>query len=123
MKDIEVVIKFYRGDIFREWLQRLWDVHGNHGNELAKLLGTPRDGKPGMTDNVASADRILLAAEKAGWIKRAETASPSMEQKFFGVGGMRGNHNHPEARSAVEFWWEPIRNCKEIVDFLKTGTV
>ena len=123
MDDIYFVIKFYRGEIFKEWLQRLWDVHGNHGNELAKLLGTPRNGKPGMTDNVYAADKVLLAAEKAGWIRRLETATPTVEQRFFGVGGMRGNHKHPDCRSAVEFWWEPIRDCKETIEFLRTGEI
>lgn len=36
---------------------------------------------------------------------------------------MRGNHNHPEARSTVEFWWEPIRSCKEAVEFLRTELI
>jgi hypothetical protein len=117
-ENIDPIIKFYRPELFKEWLEKCWNLHGCHGSELVELLGKPRDGKPGCPDNVANAAKLLSLAEKAGWIKRHEVATPTVEQKFFGVGGLRGNHKHPQYRSTVEYWWEPNRDCQYLMEFL-----
>src|SRR5690606_18934063 len=37
--------------LVKDWLDRLYSVGDQDGSSLVMALGTPRDGKPGMTDN------------------------------------------------------------------------
>lgn len=74
-------------------------------------LGTPRDGKPGLTDNCRTADVILEALEREGWVKRFEKPTPTRAQQFFGVGG-RGPGKKPNASDAYpqEFGYMPAED-------------
>lgn len=72
-------------------------------------LGTPhpeRRSKTGLSDNCATADRILDWLVDNGWIIPV-SYNPSREQRFFGVGGRsssyrpkkpvwRGGHTYPQ---------------------------
>ena len=93
----------YRGHLLVE----LADGKGIfHGEDLVMALGTPRDGKPGLGDNVASAEKCLKAAEASNFIKRVKW-QPTRQQLFFGVGGLGAPNRHNMAyRSATEFIWQ-----------------
>lgn len=90
---LEAAIRSYRGEtVFREWAEKCWHTLVNHGHDLALALGAPRDGKPGLADNTYAAERLLLAAEEAGWITRG-AVEIRKEQAFFDVNGdVTGKH-------------------------------
>jgi len=67
-ESLTFALKYFRGYIFREWLRGCRDRGFAHGSELVEMLGTPRDGKPGLADNVNAADQLLRAATEEGWI-------------------------------------------------------
>lgn len=61
-----------------------------------------------ISDRVAFADRVLVEAELRGWIIR-RGYNPTVEMRFFGVGGFRGRKAAsaaPEDAYPVEFDWE-----------------
>lgn len=81
-----LIFACYGGEAFAAWLRHTWDVGFGHGSELVKELGTPRDGKPGRTDNVYAAERLLAAAVADGWLLPGREL-PTREQRYFGIGG------------------------------------
>ena len=90
----------YRGYVFDEWLASVQGRGYGTGSELLMLLGTPRDGRPGLTDNVYAADCLLRAAEREGLIKRV-SHDPSRDLQFFGCGGL------PVRKGKPTLWSRP----------------
>lgn len=84
------------------WRDRLNNTTFNHGSELVLELGTPRDGKPGLTDNVYVAETILRDLEERGLIRR-EKYAPTSQQRFMGVNG--GWTDNLMARSLTTYGW------------------
>lgn len=117
--DLTFALKYYRGDVFAKWAEHLVFTTFNHGDTLVKMLGTPTSERPGLADNVYAAGKLLEAAEKAGWIVRADHASPSTEQRFFGVGGMAGK-NPNIGVYAVAYGWSPGPNASEMQGWIKS---
>lgn len=84
------------------WRDRLNNTTFNHGSELVLELGTPRDGKPGLMDNVYVAETILRDLEERGLIRR-EKYAPTPQQRFMGVNG--GWTDSLMAQSLVTYGW------------------
>jgi hypothetical protein len=73
------------------------------GHQLALALATPRDGRTGDPDAVATADHLMGLSESLGLIER-QSHDPSIEFCFFGVGGRRVRRGKPDQWSRpVEF--------------------
>lgn len=70
---VEVWLSPHDIAIFKQWARRAVVVSGA---DLQKL----------HWDGSAGADKILIEAERRGWITRASWC-PSQEQRFFGIGG------------------------------------
>lgn len=113
------IVKYHRGEVFWRWCGYLWVCGFAHGSELAEALGTPGllpRHPTGDPDNCASADRLLSAAEEAGWIRRVSPegigdqacATPTREQAFFGADGRFGGDVR-KVRTPRVFGWEPVR--------------
>lgn len=87
---------------FHAWLERCRGTGFAHGEELTMLLR--------VADNVREADETLRAAEARGLI-RSTGCNPTLQQKFFGIGGMRWSTKPAILKSWV--WhrsthgWEP----------------
>lgn len=105
-----------RGEVFWRWCGYLWASSYAHGSELAEALGTggllPQY-PTGDPDSCASADRLLAAAEEAGWIRRVfrgedAAATPTPEQSHMGANGVFGRRVRSQ-RCPRLFGWEPIR--------------
>ena len=124
-RELRTRILCHRGEVFWRWCGYLWMCWFAHGSELAEALGTggllPRY-PTGDPDNCASADRLLAAAEEAGWIRRASRgfdgwvhfgaeagATPTQEQMFFGADGAFGEDVRKK-RCPRLFGWEPVRD-------------
>jgi DNA polymerase III sliding clamp (beta) subunit (PCNA family) len=119
-KDLAFAIKNYRGEVFAEWLSHLYNTTFNHGSELVLLLGTPRAGKPGMTDNVDAADKLLRAAAEEGWIQKASASpTPSADQRFFGIGGQGGGSKNIGYHGSV-WGWQPGPNADKSREWLSS---
>lgn len=105
---IETLLASYRSPAIRKWIYGCYFNGGAHGSKLAEKMGTPHNGKPGMTDNCRASDKILNALVQEEWILRSETATPSREQRFFGWGGRRPTHkNLITTVYASEFYYQP----------------
>ena len=113
MRDtLEFLRLIYRGAVFDEWLQLVRLRGYMQGGTLAEMLGTPRDGKPGLGDNVHAADAYLAAAEREGVIVRGRH-DPTREIAFFGCGGRSVRRGRPDRWSRpVEFGWTISRNSE-----------
>lgn len=93
----------FRGAVFEEWLEGVRGRGYGSGSDLIIMLGTPREGRPGLGDNVYAADCLLRAAEREGIIKRV-SHDPSVELQFFGCGGLSVRKGKPTQWSRpVEF--------------------
>jgi hypothetical protein len=100
------------------WLDRCHNTTFAHGSELVLALGTPGKGKSGISDNGYYAEQILLAFESLGWIRRTGPATPSKEQRFFGVGGLS---NASKSSSPIVFGFEPVRGCPEKLAWIRAN--
>lgn len=72
-KDLAFAVRYMRGEVFWRWCGYLWACGFAHGSELAEALGTGgllSRYPTGDPDSCASADRLLAAAEEAGWVRR-----------------------------------------------------
>ncbi len=91
----------------KDWIHRLYSLGESDGSKLVEDLGSPREGKPGLSDNCSTADRILDELVDRGCIIPVRY-NPSQSQRFFGVGGRppgrmakpnsqwRGSHTYPQ---------------------------
>lgn len=117
--DLQFVLKYYRGRTTRDWLEKVAWSGRAHGSELIHALGGISEHyATGMSDNVASADRILKALLEAGWIVREVISSPSREQRFFGVGGGKSVGRYP-----CEFGYTPPAKMSEMRAFINGDVV
>jgi len=97
----------------RDWLHRTYSRGLGHGAQLVEAYR--------RADNVATVDRILTILEEEGWIKRLKYV-PTVEQIFFGVGGRPPGKKASHATGyAVEFTWEAVYDCEELMKFLGIG--
>ena len=119
---MDFVLKYYRGNVFKKWCLSLLQSGYKHGNDLVLLLGEPLDNKPGLTDNVYATERLLNSAVENNWIIKDEKPKPSIEQQFFGIGGIdqqsRG-WNKPEHMSIATYWFKPNRDSKEFMNWVE----
>lgn len=100
--DWEFCLKYYRGEILLDLISTR-EVF--HGEELVLALGSPYKGKPGLADNVATAEKLLRCASEAGLVKRGKWRA-TKQQMFFEVAlGLPNRYNLPH-RSITEFFWE-----------------
>jgi hypothetical protein len=83
--ELDFAIRYYRGEVFREWLSMLFSTGYGHGSDLVMALGSPRGDRPGLSDNVYAADKFLRAAVGVGWIVQSEAPRPTPQQRFFDV--------------------------------------
>lgn len=81
---LDFLVKYYRGEVFLEWLDKVYRNGSAHGHDLVIALGSPRGIRPGLTDNVNAADQFLKAAIREGFVLQGECA-PFAEQIFFDV--------------------------------------
>lgn len=104
----------------RDWLHRCYSRGIAHGAQLVMALGSPNHHKKtGQADNVATADRILMRLEEAGWIIR-RAYEPTRDQLFFGVGGRGpGKRAAKGCGHAIEHCWETNEENEELRTFLE----
>lgn len=76
-------LDFHRGYVFLEWMRAAHHGHGRHGSDLAEALGAAGD-----PDSVRTAEQFLERAEADGMLHRNAEATPTAQQRFFGVGGL-----------------------------------
>jgi hypothetical protein len=115
-------IKYYRGEVFRQWCKELLQADHASGDYLVKLLGGPfyPHYDYGMTDNVRAAQEFLRLGRKAAWFFRNELR-PSVEQQFFGIGG--SSYNHASGIYFIDFTYRPNKKYKPFLAFVETGKV
>jgi hypothetical protein len=91
MNDLDFVLKYYLPKSTRWWLGGLLKIGQAHGSDLVLSdLDMP------CTDNVASADRVLGALEKAGVITRAGWHPDHSTRAFLGLEGRKpGSYTYP----------------------------
>lgn len=88
---------------FQQWLARCRGNGWAHGEDLTTLLR--------VADNVREADETLRTAEARGLIE-STGCSPTLQQKFFGIGGMRWSGK----KATLQAWawhksthgWRPV---------------
>lgn len=103
-----------RVTVFREWMRLCFKWGTGEGKELVRMLG-----EVGLFDIAATADQYLKEAAMRGWIVPVGR-SPSIEQQFFGVGGMAWDaveRNGPPYGQLYSF--KPIRENEDLLKFLE----
>ena len=94
MQDALTVLRIHASPEWKAWLgSMLVDNPNGLGSELVMALRG--------SDNPARADTLLEAATRLGWIERTGYA-PSVEQQFFGVGGVPGSALDTSKASSVK---------------------
>lgn len=105
MNRLEFCRRFYRGEVFDAWLEECRGRGYLEGSKLAHMLGSPHEGRPGLPDNVSAADEFLKAAVDEGLLRKLKH-NPSVEQRFFGVGGRTVKKGGDEYSRPVEYGYE-----------------
>jgi hypothetical protein len=114
-------IRFYRGDLFRRFLQEIWPDGTGHGSYLVQLLGSRQPGyESGMPDNGYAARRFLQLASEENWLIPGEV-HPTTEQQFFGLGGSA--YKYAAGKYGVDQYYRPNPQSKGLRFFVETGNV
>ena len=118
---LQFVLTHFRPDTVKAWLEHCFSTGFHHGSKLVLMLGSPDAGHDcGMADNGYAADEVLKALVESGWVRRCESPTPSVEQAFFGVGGLPGLGRRKGGAGAYpqEYGYEPERGCTEAMGWV-----